>query len=113
MDKKEAKLYFGKNLRRIRTERNMSQEELAKKVGYKGRSAINKIETGTNDMPREMVARCAEALGVSPLEFFQEEGGLGTQSSELDFDFNKLTDENRIRLATYYKALLDSQEDNV
>lgn len=53
MNKKEAKLFFGKNLRRIRIEKKLSQDELARKIGYKGRSAINKIETGVNDMPRE------------------------------------------------------------
>ena len=70
MNKEEAKKLFGINLKRLRTERGMSQEELAKKLGYKGRSAINKIETGVNDMPREMVVRCADALGVSPLDLF-------------------------------------------
>ena len=70
MNKEDAKKLFGINLKRLRTERGMSQEELAKKLGYKGRSAINKIETGVNDMPREMVVRCADALGVSPLDLF-------------------------------------------
>ena len=70
MNKEEAKKLFGINLKRLRAERGMSQEELAKKLGYKGRSAINKIETGVNDMPREMVVRCADALGVSPLDLF-------------------------------------------
>ena len=73
MKKEDAKKLFGINLRRLRTQKGMSQEELAKKLGYKGRSAINKIETGVNDMPREMVVRCAEALGVSPLELFSYE----------------------------------------
>ena len=73
MNKEDAKKLFGINLRRLRTQKGMSQEELAKKLGYKGRSAINKIETGVNDMPREMVVRCAEALGVSPLELFSYE----------------------------------------
>ena len=70
MNKEDAKKLFGMNLKRLRTERGMSQDELAKKLGYKGRSAINKIETGVNDMPREMVVRCAEALNVSPMELF-------------------------------------------
>ena len=70
MNKEEAKKLFGMNLRKLRLEKGMSQEELAKKLGYKGRSAINKIETGVNDMPRDMVVRCAEVLGVSPLDLF-------------------------------------------
>ena len=70
MNKEEAKKLFGMNLRKLRLEKGMSQDELAKKLGYKGRSAINKIETGVNDMPRDMVVRCAEVLGVSPLDLF-------------------------------------------
>ena len=70
MNKEEAKKLFGMNLKKLRLEKGMSQDELAKKLGYKGRSAINKIETGVNDMPRDMVVRCAEVLGVSPLDLF-------------------------------------------
>lgn len=70
MKKEDAKRLFGTNLKRLRLERGLSQDELAKKLGYKGRSAINKIETGVNDMPRDMVLRCAEVLGVSPLSLF-------------------------------------------
>ena len=73
MNKEDAKKLFGMTLRRLRLEKGMSQEELAKKLGYKGRSAINKIETGVNDMPRDMVVKCAEVLGVSPMEFFYYE----------------------------------------
>lgn len=112
MNKIEAKLFFGRNLRRIRIEKKLSQDELAKRIGYKGRSAINKIETGVNDMPRETVLRCAEALGVSPMEFFQEEDeAKEVRKRTVDFDFDKLSDENMIRLIAYYQALLDSQED--
>ena len=70
MKKEDAKRLFGTNLKRLRLEKGMSQDELAKKLGYKGKSAINKIETGVNDMPRDMVLRCAEVLGVSPLSLF-------------------------------------------
>ena len=70
MNKEEAKKLFGMNLKKLRLEKGMSQDEIAKKLGYKGRSAINKIETGVNDMPRDMVVRCAEVLGVSPLDLF-------------------------------------------
>ena len=72
MNKKDAKKQFGKNLKKLRLEKGMSQEELALKLGYKGRSAINKIETGVNDMPRETVVKCAQVLGVSPLVLFEE-----------------------------------------
>lgn len=128
MNKEEAKKQVGKNLKRLRQKSGMSQEELALKVGYKGRSAINKIETGTNDMSREMIIKCAQALNVSPVEFFREEptnpdvailpagifhGGSDMQrpvEPEVLIDFNKLTDKNKEQAMSYIKYLLDSQK---
>lgn len=71
MNKVEAKKVFGENLKKLRLARNMSQEELAKALGYTNRSSINKIELGKNDMPRSKVARAAQVLGVSPLKLFE------------------------------------------
>jgi len=44
----------------------MTQEELAKRLGYKSKSTINKIENGTNDIPQSKVVKFAEALGTTP-----------------------------------------------
>lgn len=73
MNKEEAKKQFGKNLKRLRLQKGMSQEELAHAMGFKNRSSINKIEVGKNDLPRSLVVRAAEVLGVSPLELFAED----------------------------------------
>ena len=48
----------------------MSQEELAKALGYTNRSSINKIEIGRSNIPTDKIAKTAEVLGVSPLELF-------------------------------------------
>lgn len=45
-----------KRIRKRREELGMSQEELAKKMGYKSRSSINKIEMGENDIPQSKIA---------------------------------------------------------
>jgi transcriptional regulator with XRE-family HTH domain len=44
----------------------MTQEELASRVGYKTKSAINKIELGIRDLPQKKIAAFADALGVTP-----------------------------------------------
>lgn len=44
----------------------MTQEELAKKMGYKSRSTINKIEKGLRDIGQSQIIDFADALGVSP-----------------------------------------------
>ena len=57
---------IGKNIRKLREKRGMSQEELALKVGYTSRTTINKIELGINDPPRSKVELIADALYTTP-----------------------------------------------
>lgn len=56
----------GKNIALIRKRLGMTQEELAKKMGYKSKSTINKIELGINDIPQSKIIQFADLLGVSP-----------------------------------------------
>lgn len=49
-----------------RTELNMSQDELAIKVGYKDRSSIAKIESGERDIRQSKVVALANALRTTP-----------------------------------------------
>lgn len=44
----------------------MSQEDLAKKLGYKSRSTIAKIENGENDITQSKIAAFAKALQTTP-----------------------------------------------
>lgn len=55
-----------KRIRSRREELGMSQEELAKKMGYKSRSSINKIEMGENDIPQSKIVAFAKALDTTP-----------------------------------------------
>lgn len=56
---------IGERIRAARLARGMSQEELASKVGYSGRSSINKIEMGKSFPNQKYVTALASALGVS------------------------------------------------
>ena len=56
----------GKNIAAARKQAGMTQEELAGRVGYKTKSAINKIELGIRDLPQKKIAAFADALGVTP-----------------------------------------------
>lgn len=121
MDKKEAAKIFGENLRKIRTEKGMSQAELASKLGYSSRSSINKIEIGDRDMPRSKIIQMARILGVSPVVFFNNEPIDDNEIAEEIIDqeltmimdgFQNLNEANRMRLSVYLQALIDSQEDN-
>ncbi len=53
-------------IKRRREELNLSQEELASKLGYKSRSSINKIEMGLSDIPFSKIKDFAMALETTP-----------------------------------------------
>ena len=57
---------IGANIRRLREELGLSQEELANRVGYKSKSAINKIEQGVNEVRQNKIVDFANALGTTP-----------------------------------------------
>lgn len=56
----------GKQISKRRKELGMTQEELAKKMGYKSKSTINKIELGINDIVQSKVVKFAEVLDTTP-----------------------------------------------
>ena len=75
---------IGKRIFDRRTEIGMSQEELAKKVGYRDRSSIARIESGERDVRQKMIVEFAKALNVSLtwLMGFGEQKNAPAESSE-------------------------------
>lgn len=57
---------IGQRIKQRREELGMSQEELAKKAGYKSRSSINKIEVDGRGLPQSKIALIAKALDTTP-----------------------------------------------
>lgn len=53
-------------IKQRRLELDMTQDELAKKMGYKSRSSINKIELGKQEINQRNVAAFAKALDTTP-----------------------------------------------
>lgn len=58
---------IGVRIRQRRKELGYSQSDLAKMLGYKSRSSINKIEMGENDIPQSKLKNFAEALKCTQL----------------------------------------------
>lgn len=88
-----------KRIRNRREELGMSQDELAKKMGYKSRSSINKIEMGENDIPQSKISAFAKALnvdeawlmGYDTLNSFQEDPNIIKFDDEIDEIIDILT----------------------
>lgn len=57
---------LGKRIKVRREELGISQDKLAKMLGYISRSSIAKIENGTNQLTQPKIEEFAKALGVSP-----------------------------------------------
>lgn len=66
MDKNKFLAELGQRIKEKRIEQDMSQEQLAQKVGYKSRSSINKIELGKSDISQTMIKMIATALNTTP-----------------------------------------------
>ena len=60
----------GQNLRRIRTEKGLSQEELALRAGI-DRTYISSLERGVYSATVTMVGKIADVLGVEPAELLK------------------------------------------
>ena len=57
---------IGERIKLRREALGMSQDELAKKVGYTSRSSIAKVETNANGMVQSKVVAFAKALETTP-----------------------------------------------
>lgn len=57
---------IGQRIRQRREELNMTQEELAHKIGYKSKSSINKIEIDVQQLKQSKIKEIAEALQTTP-----------------------------------------------
>ena len=56
------------NIKRLRKLNNMSQQELAEAVGYKGKSMIAQVENGKVDLSASMISKFAEVFHVTELQ---------------------------------------------
>lgn len=56
---------IGDRISKRRKEMGLTQDELAKKMGYKSKAAISKIETNVNDITQSTVVKFAEALDTT------------------------------------------------
>jgi len=62
---------IGDKIKERRIELGMTQDELAKKLGYKTRSTITKIEKNENDVNQTTLKKISEALDVQPTYFIE------------------------------------------
>ncbi len=85
---------LGKRIRIARENLGLSQTQLCHRIGYTSRSAITKIENGTNLLTQPKIEKIAEALNVSPayLMGWEDNPSGENKSTKIDiFQFENIT----------------------
>ena len=97
---------IGNNISRIRKEMGLTQEELAKMMGYKSKSTINKIELGINDIPQSKIVQFASVLGTTPAEL------MGWEAEEMNNSpaEPKLTEGEQMWLELYHRLSSETRD---
>lgn len=99
------------NIRRLRTEKKMSQQELAEKTGYTDRSSIAKIEHGEVDLPQSKIVLFAKALRTTPGELMGDDGIIRPEMATIQEEINKMDNNQLNRLISYAKFLNENGGD--
>jgi transcriptional regulator with XRE-family HTH domain len=69
---------FATNLRRIRHDRKLSQEDLAHDAEV-DRAYLSRVERAVTYVGLEIIGKLASILGVDPAEFFRRPGRSGSK----------------------------------
>lgn len=80
---------IGKKVKQRRQELGLTQEELAHKMGFQTKSAINKIEKDINDVNQSKLIKLAEALECTPSYFIDNEKSDLKTSSKIVMEYAK------------------------
>ncbi len=94
---------IGERIKFRREELKLTQQELADRVGYKGKTAISKIEAGERDLRQSMIRPMATALETS-VDFIMG------WDDEVDMCPVQLSDSERKLLKLYNNLNQEGQE---
>lgn len=111
----------GERIKKFRMDRGLTQDELAKLVGYKSRSSINKIELDKQELVQSSIVAFSKALNVSPLELLgiedeiSETGKSRPRSEEewtaLEEKLMLLSESDLEKLNEYVDSLISEHEE--
>lgn len=85
----EHKKKYSEVVKTARQRKGLTQDELAKKVGYKSRSSINKIELGESPIPQKKLDQFSKILDV-PVEMLVDDNfSYSIEDKEFEDDLNR------------------------
>ena len=98
---------IGKRIKERRESLGMTQDELAKKLGYTSRSTVNKVEKGIHDVSQSNVVKYANALDTTPAYLMGWE--ILDKIAETNEVLNKMNQDQLKRVIEYAKFILNSE----
>lgn len=96
----------GQNIRRAREAKQMTQDELASRMGYKSRSTIARIENGDNDVSQSKLKKFSEILDVS-IGFLLDGTDSGDSISEINNNPPTLSERDERDIQVRLQNILD------
>ena len=97
---------IGERIKYRREELKMSQDELARRLGYRSRSSINKIEKDASGLPQNKIADIAKALHTTPSYIMGWEEEIEKNPSAVaERHTEMLMDEDFNEIFVYFKTL--------
>lgn len=91
-----------------RKELGLTQEELAKRLGYKSKSTINKIELGINDITQSKIIMFAEALDTTVAYIM---GWEEPKENSFLIEFEKMPRDIRKQIEAYANFLMKNNKE--
>ena len=105
---------IGERIKARREELGMTQDELARAVGYKWRSSINKIELNAQHLPQRKIEEIARALKTTPSYIMgwedEEVADLIAMQEETMVRFLMLTYEHQLVVRSIIDTLTEQEK---
>lgn len=93
---------LSENIRNFRKLRNLSQDEIAKKLGYKSFTTIQKWETGASEPPVGKLYELADILQVNIMDLLSDEADVINAFNEQKA---KIATDALVQIATNHEAM--------
>ena len=100
---------IGARIKQKRIELELTQEELAVKVGYTSRSSVNKVELGLVDLPQTKIVAFAKALDTTPAYLMGWDETTKEENELLNL-INQLNEEEVAELSNFVDYIISKRK---
>lgn len=95
----------GKRIRNQRKRLSISQQELAETVGYKGKEAISRIESGQINIPMNKLMEITKALQMNVSDLFDTYQHVSPSSRNIIKTLEELPEADKQRIMSYIEVI--------